>query len=37
MLTDTDQYNILMADNCVKHTAEYLYKAYHKRRSLIYN
>ncbi len=37
ILSDTETFNIVMSSVFVKHTAEYLYKAYHKRRSLIYN
>ncbi len=31
------KFNIVMSTVFVKHTAEYFYKAYYKRRSLIYN
>ncbi len=31
------KFNIVMYSVFVKHTAEYLYKAYNKRSSLIYN
>ncbi len=37
ILSDADKFNIVMSSVFVKHTAEYLYKAYYKRRSLIYN
>ncbi len=37
ILSDTEKFNIVMSSVFVKHTAEYLYKAYYKRRSLIYN
>ncbi len=37
ILSDTEKFNIVMSSVLVKHTAEYLYKAYYKRCSLIYN
>ncbi len=37
ILSDAEKSNIVMSSVFVKHTAEYLYKAYYKRRSLIYN
>ncbi len=37
ILSDADKINIVMFSVFVKHTAEYFYKAYYKRRSLIYN
>ncbi len=37
ILSDVEQFNIVMSSVFVKHTAEYLYKAYYKRHSLIYN
>ncbi len=37
ILSDAEQINIVMSSVFVKHTAEYLYKAYYKRCSLIYN
>ncbi len=37
ILSDTKIFNIVMSSFFVKHTAEYLYKAYNKRGSLIYN
>ncbi len=37
ILSDTDKFNIVMSSVFVKHSAEYLYKASYKRRSLIYN
>ncbi len=35
--SDAEKFNIVMSRVFVKHTAEYLYQAYYKRRSLIYN
>ncbi len=37
ILSDAEKFNIVMSIVFVKHTAEYLYKAYNKRSSLIYN
>ncbi len=37
ILSDTEKINIVMYSVFVKHTAEYLYKALYKSRSLIYN
>ncbi len=37
MLSGSEKNNIVMSSEFAKHTAEYLYKAYYKRRSLIYN
>ncbi len=37
ILSDSEKFNIVMSSVFVKHTAEYLYKAYYKRHSLIYN
>ncbi len=37
ILSDSEKINIVISSDFVKHTAEYLSKAYHKRRSLIYN
>ncbi len=36
-LADSEKFNVEMSSIFVKHTADYLYKAYYKRRSLIYN
>ncbi len=36
-ISDAEKFNIVMSSVFVKHTAEYLYKAYYKRRPLIYN
>ncbi len=37
ILSDAEKFNIVMSSVFVKHTAEYLYKAYYKRCPLIYN
>ncbi len=37
ILSDAEKFNIVMSSVFVKHAAEYLYKAYYKRRSLFYN
>ncbi len=37
ILSDAEIFDIVMSSGFVKYTAEYLYKAYYKRRSLIYN
>ncbi len=37
ILSDAEKFNIVMSSVFVKHTADYLYKAYYKKRSLIYN
>ncbi len=37
ILSDAEKINIVMTIVFVKHTAQYLYKAYYKRHSLIYN
>ncbi len=37
ILSDAEKFNIVMSNDFVKHIAEYLHKAYYKRRSLIYN
>ncbi len=37
ILSDAEKFNLVMSNVFVKHTAEYFYKAYYKRCSLIYN
>ncbi len=37
IISGADQFIIVMSSVFVKHTAEYLFKTYYKRRSLIYN
>ncbi len=37
ILSDVEIFYIVISSVFVKHTAEYLYKAYYKRCSLIYN
>ncbi len=37
ILSDSEKINIVMSSVFVKHAAEYLYNAYYKRPSLIYN
>ncbi len=37
VIPDTETISIVMSSDYVKHTAEYLYKVYYKRRSLMNN
>ncbi len=37
ILSDAEKVNIVICSVFVKHTAEYLYQAYYKKRSLTYN